>query len=223
MSRRGPDAPLPPPLPPETRTVGQLIAETLKLYGANVPAALVIGLAPALVDTIATGLDRNQALVFVPLVAGPVLTAAFVFACVVVLDAEFDARALATAFLVGVLVFLPFPFLASVFVLPGLVWLAFIGLSVPAAVVERTGVRASVRRGVALSRADFVHALGGLSALAIIVFITRAMLYILLQGFGESTERIASFLADLVVSPLLFLGAALLYVDQKARLEKGTA
>src|SRR4029079_18037358 len=26
---------LPPPLPPETRTVGQLVAETLKLYGDN--------------------------------------------------------------------------------------------------------------------------------------------------------------------------------------------
>ena len=27
--------PLPPPLPPETRTVGQLVAETLKLYGRH--------------------------------------------------------------------------------------------------------------------------------------------------------------------------------------------
>ena len=27
--------PLPPPLPPVTRTVGQLVAETLKLYGEH--------------------------------------------------------------------------------------------------------------------------------------------------------------------------------------------
>jgi hypothetical protein len=109
-----------------------------------------------------------------------------------------------------------------VFILPGLVWFAFVGLSVPAAVVEGTGVRASLARGVALGRADFVHALGSLAALAIIVFLTRAMLFILLKGFGESTERVASFVADLVVSPLLFLGAALLYFDQAARVGSGS-
>lgn len=217
MSRSRNDAPLPPPLPPETRTVGQLVAETLKLYGRHVWLAFAIGLAPAVLDLVATELTRREALVFVPLVGGPVLTAAFIAASVAALDAQPGQRALATAFLAGVLVFLPFPFLASVFILPGLVWLAFVGLSVPAAVVEGTGLAASLRRGVELGRADFVHALGSLAALAIIVFVTRATLFVLLQGFGESTERAASFLADLVVSPLLFLGAALLYADQRAR------
>ena len=217
MSRSRNDAPLPPPLPPETRTVGQLVAETIKLYGRHVWLALAIGLAPAVLDLVATELTRREALVFVPLVGGPVLTAAFIAASVAALDAKPGRRSLVTAFLVGVLVFLPFPFFASVFILPGLVWLAFVGLSVPAAVVEGTGLAASLRRGVELGRADFVHALGSLAALAIIVFLTRAMLFVLLQGFGESTERAASFLADLVVSPLLFLGAALLYADQAAR------
>ena len=208
---------LPPPLPPETRTVGQLVAETLKLYGRHVWLALAIGLAPAVLDLVATELTRREALVFVPLVGGPVLTAAFIAASVAALDAKPGRRALVTAFLAGVLIFLPFPFLASVFILPGLVWFAFVGLAVPAAVVEGKGFGASLRRGIELGRADFVHALGSLAALAIIVFITRATLFVVLQGFGESTERAASFLADLVVSPLLFLGAGLLYVDQAAR------
>ena len=43
--------PLPPPLPPATRTVGQLVAETIKLYGANWQAALLIGL-PAALDSL---------------------------------------------------------------------------------------------------------------------------------------------------------------------------
>jgi hypothetical protein len=217
VSRSRSDAPLPPPLPPETRTVGQLVAETLKLYGRHVWLALAIGLAPAVLDLVATELTRREALVFVPLVGGPVLTAAFIAASVAALDAKPGRRALVTAFLAGVLIFLPFPFLASVFILPGLVWFAFVGLAVPAAVVEGKGFGASLRRGVELGRADFVHALGSLAALAIIVFITRATLFVLLQGFGESTGRAASFLADLVVSPLLFLGAGLLYVDQAAR------
>jgi hypothetical protein len=217
VSRSRSSEPLPPPLPPETRTVGQLVAETLKLYGRHVWLALAIGLAPAVLDLVATELSRREALVFVPLVGGPVLTVAFVAASVAALDAKPGRRALVTAFLVGVLVFLPFPFLASVFILPGLVWFAFVGLAVPAAVAEGTAFGASLRRGVELGKADFVHALGSLAALAIIVFVTRATLFVLLQGFGESTGRVASFLADLVVSPLLFLGAALLYVDQAAR------
>jgi hypothetical protein len=78
-------------------------------------------------------------------------------------------------------------------------------------------------RGVQLGRADFIHALGSLAALAIIVFLTRAMLFVLLRDFGESTERVAAFLADLVISPLLFLGAGLLYVDQAARVRSASA
>jgi hypothetical protein len=215
-------APLPPPLPPETRTVGQLVAETIKLYGRHVWLALAIGLAPATIDLVATQLSRKATLVFVPIAGGVLLTAAFVAASVVATGSEPKRQHLLTAFAVGFLLFIPFPFLASVFILPGLVWLAFVGLSVPAAVVEGRGFRASLARGLELGRADFVHALGSLAALAIIVFLTRAMLFILLKGFGESTERVASFLADLVVSPLLFLGAGLLYVDQAARVGSGS-
>lgn len=215
--------PLPPALPPETRTVGQLVAETLKLYGRHVWLALAIGLAPATIDLVATQLSRIETLVFVPFAGGLLLTAAFVASSVVATETKPARRRLLTAFAVGFLVFIPFPFLASVFILPGLVWLAFVGLSVPAAVAEGRGVRASLARGLQLGRADFVHALGSLAALAIIVFLTRAMLFILLKGFGESTERVASFLADVVVSPLLFLGAGLLYVDQAARVRASNA
>ena len=215
--------PLPPPLPPETRTVGQLVAETLHIYGRNVPAALAIGVAPALIDLAAADLSRRQALVVVPLLGGVLLTLAYVAASAVVLGVRPDRRRLLTAVLVGVLVFIPFPFLASVFVLPGLVWLAFVGLSVPAAVAEGRGVRGSLARGLELGRADFVHALGSLATLAILVFLTRVMLSILLRDLGDSTARIAGLLADLVISPLLFLGAALLYVDQAARVRSSSA
>jgi heme exporter protein D len=60
--------------------VGQLVAETLKLYGRHVWLALALGLAPATIDLVATELSRTQALVFVPLAGGLVLTAAFVAA-----------------------------------------------------------------------------------------------------------------------------------------------
>ena len=46
---------------------------------------------------------------------------------------------------------------------------------------------------------------------------TQIVASLLLQGFADNSERAASFLAGLVLSPVLFLGAALLYVDQAAR------
>ena len=72
-------------------------------------------------------------------------------------------------------------------------------------------------RAYRLARADFVHALGSLATLAILVFLTQSGLFFLLRGTSDQTLAIASFVASLVVSPLLFLGSALLYFDQEAR------
>jgi hypothetical protein len=115
-------------------------------------------------------------------------------------------------------VFIPFPLLVALFVLPGLAWLALFGLAVPAALVEGLGLRASFVRGYRLARADFVHVLGGLATLALVVFLTQTVLFFVLREYAENTRVAAATLASLVVSPLLFLGTALLYVDQKARL-----
>ena len=45
----------------------------------------------------------------------------------------------------------------------------------------------------------------------------KLTLTLLLRDLGDAGERAALALGDLVVSPLLFLGSALLYVDQAAR------
>ena len=59
-----------------------------------------------------------------------------------------------------------------------------------------------------------MHALGGLATLVILFYVVRLMLALLLRGGGEITERSAALLADLVLSPMLFIGSALLYLDQ---------
>ena len=41
---------LPPPLPPETRTVGQLVAETIRAYGNSFWRVLPLGLPLAIAD-----------------------------------------------------------------------------------------------------------------------------------------------------------------------------
>jgi hypothetical protein len=117
-----------------------------------------------------------------------------------------------------VLAFLPVPVLVPFYVLPAVAWLAFTGLVVPVIVVEDLGVRAAFRRAFALGRADPVHAVGSLATLLLLFVLTRLMLALVLRSQGEATDRAGAFLADLVVSPMLYLGAALLYHDQAARL-----
>ena len=206
----------PPPLPPATRTVGQLVAESIRLYQRHVWKALAIGLLPGVWGVVATDFSRWVALAFA-VVGAPVFTVSYLVACGVVGGVPVRGRPAATAFAGGVLVFLPFPFLASVFVLPGLAWLALFGLVVPVALIERRGLAGSFRRAQQLARADFVHVLGGLCTLAIAVVLTQGVVFILLRSFADTAARTSASLAGIVLSPLLFLGAALLYVDQAAR------
>jgi hypothetical protein len=84
-------------------------------------------------------------------------------------------------------------------------------------VVEGLPVRGAFARAWRLARADYVHAFGSLFTLAVVVFLTQAVLAFILRGFGGAGVSVAFFLASTVVSPLLFVGAALLYVDQAAR------
>jgi hypothetical protein len=121
------------------------------------------------------------------------------------------------ALVAGTIVFVPFPFLVTIFILPGLVWLAAFGLVVPVVALEGRSLLDGFRRALALARADFVHALGSLATLALVVFLTQSTLFFVLRGFGDQALDAASFIASMVVSPLLFLGSALLYFDQAAR------
>jgi hypothetical protein len=136
-----------------------------------------------------------------------------------VLERRPRAARLVTAGVVGWIVFAPVPFLVLAVVLPALMWLAAVGLVVPVLVVEDSSVRGSLRRAWQLARADYVHALGSLATLAIVVFLTKAMLVFILRGAGGAAIDVAVVLANIVISPLLFIGTALLYVDQRARVQ----
>jgi hypothetical protein len=208
----------PAALPPAERTVGQLVAESVRFYGDRFWSVLPLGLAFVLVD--AVGFDRSLAVQTLLLWAcGPVLTAAYVRAATL-LEAEPVPRgALLRAWLAGMIVFLPFPVLFRLYVLPGIVLFALLGGAVPAAVHERLGVRAALRRGWQLGRADPVHAIGGLAALALVYGVTRYMLLVLLTTQAGAAQAVAVVLSDLVLGPLVLVGAALLYVDQAARVE----
>lgn len=206
-------------LPPAERTVGQLVAEAVRFYGDNFRRCLWIGVAPAALAVLTPHVSRTLAVILAPTLYGTLLSASFVYASVLVLHARPDRRQLASAWIAGWLVFAPVPFLVLAFILPGLAWLAIVGLAVPVLVLEPLSLREAFRRAWRLARADFVHALGTLATLAIVVFLTQTVLVFLLRGAGGAALSTALFLANVVMSPLLFIGAVLLYLDQAARLK----
>ena len=208
---------LPPPLPPERRTVGQLVAESIRLYGRDFLRALPLGIVVAVVNQLTVGVDR-AAVTGVLLVAAPLFAAAYAYAARLMKGEGVARRSWLVALGVGTLTFVPAALLFPWFALASVLWLALVGLAVPAAMVEGTSFTGSLRRGLALGRVDYIHAAGSLATLVILFFLMRFGLALLLESQADNTVRTAIFLADTVLGPLLFLGGALLYVDQDARL-----
>jgi len=195
------------------------VAEAIHFYGEHFWACLLLGVAPAAVAVAFANVSRGYVLVLAPTLSGALISATFVRASSLVLEASPPRRRLLAAWLVGWLVFAPGPFLVLGFVVPGLIWLAAVGLVVPILVVEQIPLRAALPRAWRLARADYLHALGSLFTLGIVVVLSQTVLVFILRGFGGAGVSTALFLASIVVSPLLFVGAALLYVDQAARVQ----
>lgn len=202
---------LPPPLPPGSRTVGQVVAETIRFYGKHFWHSLALGIGPAAVTVAGyyTGFHPWLAAVVVGWVL--LASASYVGACVLISGARPPRGVLLRALVAACLSSLP--------ILAGFLWLAPIGLAVPAIVNERVPLRRAFRRGLELARADYVHVLGSLATLLLVVFLTQVLLTALLHGASQQSVHISAFLASLVLQPILFLGAALLYDDQAARVE----
>jgi hypothetical protein len=213
---------LPPPAPPAERTAGQLVAESMRLYGRRIWIALAIGVPPTLAGlALAAAADstasRAAELTLALAIGAPAVSLSYVGASVVAAGIRPPARRLLVAFVAGLLVLLPIPFLATLLLLPAVAWFAFFGLAVPVIVVEGLGLTEALRRAVQLARADYVHALGSLAAAAIVVFVSAGVLQFLLVQFSETASGVAAFIAILLLSPLLLFAAAHLYYDQAAR------
>jgi hypothetical protein len=211
--------PRPAALPPAERTIGQLVAESIQFYGAHFWACLVLGVPAAAIAVVFKNVSRNVQLLLAPTISAALISATFVYACILVLEASPSRRRVLVAWLLGWLVFAPAPFLMIAFVIPGLVWLAAFGLVVPVLIVEDVSWRGAFRRSWRLARADFTHAIGSLFTLAVVVLLSQSVLVFILRDFGEAADSVGLFLASVVLSPLLFVGTALLYVDQAARVE----
>jgi hypothetical protein len=203
---------------PADRTVGQLVADAIRFYGERFWRVLWLGLVIATFNQFAIGQNTDTQSTLLAF-GSPFFTLAYIGACVLVAGERPARKPFLVAVAAGVVVFLPVALLVWIFVLPALAWLAFAGLAVPVALFEGRPFRESLRQAGRLSGAGYIHALGTLATLVLVYFLSRSALLFLLHGQGGAALRTAAFLADLVLSPLIFVGSALLYFDQKARLE----
>ena len=207
---------LPPPLPPASRTVGQVVAEAIALYQGNFWRALALGIPVAVADQLIVDRPLGERIVLLA-AASPAFSLAYAAACAIRQQEHPPRRTWAVAVSIGVLTFLPAAALFSWFAIAAVLWLGVAGHAVPAVMAERLGPLAALRRTVELGRADYVHAAGAFATLALLFGLTRLALGLLLSSQADATVRVSIFLADLVVSPLLYLGAAIVYVDLVAR------
>jgi hypothetical protein len=213
----------PAEISPAERTVGQLIADSIRLYGRSFWRGILIAL-PATAFTVGAAFLEGTVSIVYAVVVGPLaLGLSYLWASVV---ATGGRNAPGRALLAGAIAFLPLAasraviFAGIYFV--ALAWFALVGLAVPSILVEDRPLRDSLRRGIQLARADFAHAFGAVAALAVVVVVSIFSLSLLLAGFGSQSIAISAVLAVVVMSPLFFLGTGLLYLDQKARLESGS-
>ena len=155
--------PIPPPLPPESRTVGQVVRRRSALPGQHRGCARARAPGrdrrPADRRSLAGGSrawSRPR-----PPSASPTQ------------PPRPSARArppLATwlvAVVVGTITFLPAAFLFGWFAIAAILWLGLAGHAVPAIMAERSTL-AALRRTVQLGRADYIHAAGSFATLALL-------------------------------------------------------
>jgi hypothetical protein len=214
--RREPN--VPPALPPEMRTVGQLVAETIRFYGAHFWPSLALGVAPAVAGVAIAEAPDVARFPLALTVAAAAASCSYSLATALVDGARPGAAVIARATGVGTLVLVPaivvLGFFGMLGLLPAVAWLGFVGMVVPVAVVER---HVSMRRALELARADLAHSIGSLATLALVALLTAYVMFFTLRSAGTAALRASAFLSVLVISPLLFLGGALLYFDQAAR------
>jgi hypothetical protein len=165
--------PVPPALPPEERTVGQLVAEAIRFYGGHFWRSLALGLGPAAAGI---ALAEAPAVARLPLaltVAAALASLSYALATGFVAGVWPARGRVAVATAIGTITVAPaallLGFLGLFGLLPAVAWLGFVGLVVPVIVVEG---RTSFRRAIELGRVDLAHSIGSLATLTLVALLT---------------------------------------------------
>ena len=209
--------------------LGEILAETIRLYGERIWGALGIGLFLGGVFLLARILHPAFSVLLVALA----LTAAYAVAARLASGdhareawAQLAVR-VPVLLVLTVVVSLPVALALSdaLLLLLAVMWLALTGFSIPVAMLERDPdakgwlgrLAYALQRSVTLARTEYLHAVGVAAALVLIYWLVGPFLAALLVSFGENGPVAAFTLAQVVLAPFFFIGLAVLYFDQRAR------
>jgi hypothetical protein len=210
--------------------LGELLAETVRIYGERLWA--MAGIGALLAGAIVLVGVVNHLLVAVAIVA-PAFTVCYAVAARVTLGdpaAEAWAQAgLRAPVLAPLTVIVSLPFVLGIvdvlILLFSVAWLAFVGLAIPVAMIERAPkgtswfgqIGYSVTRATDLARVEFLHVLGISAALTVIYALFGPLLGVLLTGFADNGSIAARAISNAVLGPFFFVGLSVLYFEQRAR------
>jgi hypothetical protein len=209
--------------------LGELLAETVSIYGDRLRAAIGLGLIyagglllagivhVAVYYVVAAIMFTTASGVAVRLVAGDTFREAW---------AQVLVR-FPVILLLAAVVGLPFAlagYLSLLFILVAF-WLGLTVFAVPAAMVEQTRasggpfqvVTYALERTLALAKVDYLHATGVVAALLIVNVLFGVLLAGLLIGFADNATAVAVALVQVVLAPFFYLGLAVLYFEQRSR------
>ncbi len=209
--------------------LGELLAETARLYGERLWAAFGLGAVVAAAFVIAGYIPVAFAIVLLAFV----FTASWAVATRLASgDAFAEAWAQAALRAPALVVFtiiasMPFALAVSqaVFIIFAVAWLALVGFSIPVAMTERPSgdgglfrrLAFGLHRSIEIARAEYFHAAGVIAALVVVYIIVGFLLATALVGFAENTRLASVALVQVVLAPFFFLGLAVLYFEQRAR------
>jgi hypothetical protein len=210
--------------------LGELFAETVRIYGERLWPVAGVGLFIAGSLLVASVIGHVVA--FVVIVALAFTAAYAVSSRLVGGDPAAEAWAqvgvrLPVLLVLTVVVSVPFVLgrVDPVLLLFGVAWLAFVGLAIPVAMLERDPeqdtwygrIGFALNRATTLARAEYLHVLGVMAAFVGVYVLLGPVLAVLLTGFADNGSLAASLIANGVLGPFFFLGLSLLYFEQKAR------
>jgi hypothetical protein len=214
--------------------LSELLAETIRLYGERIVAAIGLGVAYA-GATVAGGLAHDAvAVVLASLGFGLTFAAAARLAAGDSFAEAWSQVAvrLPVLLVLSAAVAVPFVIAASYLflIIVGAAWLALAGFAIPVTMLERDGEDTSalrriilaLERSVALARADYLHAFGVAAALALVYLLFGVLLTALLRGFADNSDLVARVLTQVVLTPFFFFGLVVLYYEQRMRVGAGT-
>ena len=209
--------------------LGEVLAETLRLYGERIWSALGLGEVTACSFLVASLAPPAAGVAIVALA----FTATYAAAARVIAGDGFREAWSQVVLRLPVLLILTFvaslPFALALgqllLLLFAVAWLALSGFSIPVAMVERereaggwlAPLGFSLHRSIALARAEYLHAAGVIAALVVIYILVGAILGAALVGFAENGRFAALALVQVVLAPFFFFGLSVLYFEQRAR------